>query len=328
MRNRFLRRGLSGLLVAGVSVSCALGKTKEKKPVFKDEYVQVSGLRMHCVTSGKGPLILFLHGFPEFWYEWKNQLAEFGKDHLAVAPDMRGYNLSDKPDSEEQYRMGYLVDDVLNLADHYSHGKKFVLVAHDWGGAVAWAFAIAHPERLSKLVIVNAPHPGVFARLLASDAKQQQASQYMLMFRSAQAEQTLSANNYVALVNAVLGAGLKDGVFTEDDKQEYIKAWSQPGALTGGLNYYRANRVGPPPAGQASEATSSGAFGADPSKLTVKVPTLVIWGEKDTALLTSNLDGLDQFVPELTIKRIPEGTHWVIHEKPAEVNGYIRDFIR
>ena len=328
MRNRFVRGGLCGFLLAGLSLSCAFAK--EKKPVLKDEYVQVSGLRMHCVTTGKGPLILFLHGFPEFWYEWKNQLGEFSKDHLAVAPDMRGYNLSDKPNSEEQYRMSYLVDDVLSLADHFSHGKKFVLVAHDWGGAVAWSFAIAHPERLSKLVIVNAPHPGVFTRILTSDAKQQQASQYMLMFRSAQAEQTLSANNYTPLVNAVLGAGLKDGVFTEDDKNEYVKAWSQPGALTGGLNYYRANRVGPPPSGQAGGQTesSTGNFAVDPSALTVKVPTLVIWGEKDTALVTSNLDGLDQFVPQLTIKRIPEGTHWVIHEKPAEVNGYIREFIR
>jgi pimeloyl-ACP methyl ester carboxylesterase len=328
MRNRLLRRGFWGLLLASLPLSVAFAKTKEKTPVLKDEFVQVSGLRMHCVTAGKGPLILFLHGFPEFWYEWKNQLAEFGKDHLAVAPDMRGYNLSDKPDSEEQYRMSYLVDDVLSLADHFSHGKKFVLVAHDWGGAVAWAFAIAHPERLDKLVIVNAPHPGVFGRLLASDPKQQQASQYMLMFRSPQAEQTLSANNYTPLVSAVLGAGLQNGAFTDEDKQAYIKAWSQPGALTGGLNYYRANAVGPPPPGQATEPASSGNFGADPARLTVKVPTLVIWGEKDTALLTGNLDGLDQFVPQLTIKRIPEGTHWVIHEKSAEVNGYIRDFIR
>ena len=298
--------------------------------MLKDQYVQVSGLRVHCVTAGKGPLIVFLHGFPEFWYEWKNQLAEFGKDHLAVAPDMRGYNLSDKPNSEEQYRMSYLVDDVLSLANHFSPGKKFVLVGHDWGGAVAWAFAIAHPERLDKLVIVNAPHPGVFGRLLASDPKQQQASQYMLMFRSPQAEPTLSANNYTPLVNAVLGSGLQNGVFTDEDKQAYIKAWSEPGALTGGLNYYRANAVGPPPPGQtpASTPASSGNFGADPSRLMVKVPTLVIWGEKDTALLTGNLDGLDQFVPQLTIKRIPEGTHWVIHEKPAEVNGYIREFIR
>ncbi len=315
--------------MAALCLPAALAKNKEKTPVLKDEYVQVSGLRMHCVTAGKGPLILFLHGFPEFWYEWKNQLTEFGKDHLAVAPDMRGYNLSDKPDSEEQYRMSYLVDDVLSLADHFSKGKKFVLVAHDWGGAVAWSFAIAHPERLSKLVIVNAPHPGVFGRLLASDPKQQQASQYMLMFRSPQAEQTLSANNYTPLVNAVLGPGLQNGVFTEDDKQAYIKAWSQPGALTGGLNYYRANRVGPPPPGQAAGGKEpSPSFGADPAALIVKVPTLVIWGEKDTALLTGNLDGLDQFVPQVTIKRIPEGTHWVIHEKAAEVNGYIREFIR
>jgi len=316
--------------MAGLSLSSALAKNKEKTPVLKDQFVQVSGLRVHCVTAGKGPLIVFLHGFPEFWYEWKNQLAEFGKDHLAVAPDMRGYNLSDKPNSEEQYRMSYLVDDVLSLANHFSPGKKFVLVGHDWGGAVAWAFAIAHPERLDKLVIVNAPHPGVFGRLLASDPKQQQASQYMLMFRSPQAEQTLSANNYTPLVNAVLGSGLQNGVFTDEDKQAYIKAWSEPGALTGGLNYYRANAVGPPPPGQtpASTPASSGNFGADPSRLMVKVPTLVIWGEKDTALLTGNLDGLDQFVPQLTIKRIPEGTHWVIHEKPAEVNGYIREFIR
>jgi pimeloyl-ACP methyl ester carboxylesterase len=330
MRNRFLRSGLAGLLIAALSQSSALAKTKEKKQVFKDQYVQVSGLRMHCVTAGKGPLILFLHGFPEFWYEWKNQLTEFGQDHLAVAPDMRGYNLSDKPNSEEQYRMSYLVDDVLSLADHFSHGKKFILVAHDWGGAVAWAFAIAHPDRLEKLVIINAPHPGVFGRLLMSDPKQQQASQYMLMFRSPQAEQTLSANNYTPLVTAVLGAGLKGGVFTEDDKQAYIKAWSQPGALTGGLNYYRANQVGPPPPGPDGDTKQppSSRPGMDLSALIVKVPTLVIWGEKDTALLTGNLDGLEQFVPQLTVKGIPDGTHWVIHEKPAEVNGYIRDFIR
>src|SRR5207245_7901433 len=130
-----------------------------------------------------------------------------------------------------------------------------------------------------------------FARLLASDPTQQKASHYMLMFRGEQAERTLSDNNYALLVNIVLGAGLKSGVFTEDDKQAYIKAWSQPGALTGGLNYYRANRVGPPAPGQAGAGSSStGNFAVDPTALTVKVPTLVIWGEKDTALLAQNLD--------------------------------------
>jgi len=291
-------------------------------PKFKDEYATINGVRLHYVSTGKGPLILFLHGFPEFWYEWKDQLAEFGKDYLAVAPDMRGYNLSAKPESLDQYQMDLLIEDVHALAAHLGH-KKFTLVGHDWGGAVAWAYAAAHPETLDKLVIINAPHPGVFARLLREDPDQQKASQYMLMFRSPQAEQTLSANDHAMLVNIVLGAGLKSGTFTEEDKKAYLAAWSQPGALTGGLNYYRAMEVGPPPPG-ASGAAATGKF---PARLDIKTPTLVIWGEKDTALTTHNLEGLEQFVPTLTIKRIPDATHWVIHEKPAEINGYIREFL-
>ena len=294
----------------------------KKTPELKDHYAEVNGVKLHYVSAGKGRLIIFLHGFPEFWYEWKNQLAVFGEHRLAVAPDMRGYNLSDKPVDVDSYQMKYLIEDVRALAQHLGH-KKFTLVAHDWGGAVAWALGIAHPECIEKLVIVNAPHPRVFARLLRDDPAQQKASQYMLLFRSPQAEATLSANQYAALVNAVLGPGLKSGVFTEDDKKAYVQAWSQAGALTGGLNYYRAARVGPPRDG----AESAGNFGVDPAKLTVSVPTLVIWGEKDTALLPANLEGLEQFVTNLTIKRIPEGTHWVIHEKPAEVNGYIQEFI-
>jgi len=324
-------RFVTGIVVSAILISGAAAAGKGT-PMLKDKYVTVNGVKLHYVTAGKGPLILFLHGFPEFWYEWKNQLAEFGKDHQAVAPDMRGYNLSDKPTDLDQYKIAVLVEDIRALADKLSHKKKFVLVAHDWGGAVAWSFAIAHPDYLSKLVIINAPHPGVFARLLTSDPAQQKASQYMLMFRGEKAESMLSANNYAGLVGAVLGEGLKTGTFTEADKEAYIKAWSQPGALTGGLNYYRANRVGPPPPKKEGEAApavvSTGNFAIDPNALIVKGPTLVIWGEKDTALLTQNLDGLDQFVPQLQIKRIPDGTHWVIHEKPAEVNAMIREFIK
>jgi epoxide hydrolase 4 len=300
------------------------GKAKEAKaPMLKHEYAEVNGQRLHYVTAGKGKLIMFVHGFPEFWYEWKNQLAEFGSDYQAVAPDMRGYNLSSKPAEVDQYQIKYLVEDLRALAEKLGH-KKFILVAHDWGGAVAWAFAIAHPDRLEKLVIINAPHPGVFQRELRDNPAQQKASRYMLMFRSAQAEQILSANNYAALVQAVLGEGLKTGVFTDADKQAYIEAWSQPGALTGGLNYYRASRVGPP-TGDDKQAPN---FAAGLSSLEVKVPTLVVWGERDTALLTGNLEGLDKFVPNLTIKRIPDGTHWVIHERPTLINEYIRAFIK
>lgn len=298
---------------------------KEGAGMLKHEYADVNGVRLHYATAGKGKLIMFVHGFPEFWYEWKNQLAEFGRDYQAVAPDMRGYNLSSKPADVEQYQVKYMIEDLRQLAEKLGH-KKFTLVAHDWGGAIAWAFAIAHPDYLEKLVIINAPHPGVFQRELRDNPAQQKASQYMLMFRSPQAEQILSANNYAALVQAVLGEGLKAGHFTEEDKKAYIEAWSQPGALTGGLNYYRAARVGPPAAG--AEAKGDMASSMTLPSLDVKVPTLVIWGEKDTALLTGNLEGLDKFVPNLTIKRIPEGTHWVIHEKPALVNSYIREFIK
>ena len=316
---------ISGLLVICFSVCAAAGTADDKKgqPMIKHDYAEVNGVRLHYATAGHGKqLIVFLHGFPEFWYEWKNQLLEFGKDYTAVAPDMRGYNLSAKPAEVEQYQVKYLIEDVRALAAHLGH-KRFILVAHDWGGAVAWAYAIAHPETLEKLVIINAPHPGVFARELKENPAQQKASGYMLIFRSPEAEQRLSANNYAALVQVVLGEGLKNGTFTEADKQAYIEAWSQPGALTGGLNYYRAARVGPPTEGQKDGASFANTF----SSLNVNVPTLVIWGEEDTALLTGNLEGLDKYVPRLTVKRIPEGTHWVIHEKPQMVNGYIREFI-
>jgi pimeloyl-ACP methyl ester carboxylesterase len=297
--------------------------------MFKHDYAEVNGVRLHYVAAGEGALLLFLHGFPEFWYGWKEQLAEFGKDHLAVAPDMRGYNLSSKPAAIDQYRMKYLVEDVRALAEDLGH-SKFVLVGHDWGGVVAWAFAMAHPECLEKLVIVNAPHPAVFLRELRDNAAQQQASQYMLLFQTPQAEGILSANNCAALVSVVLGDGLKSGAFTEEDKAAYLSAWSQPGALTGGLNYYRASGIGPPGPGptlvtKAEEVLAH--FGVDPSRMVVKVPTLVIWGEKDTALLASNLEGMEAFVPNLALRRIPEGTHWVVHENPGEVNGYIREFL-
>jgi len=293
--------------------------------MLRHEYADLNDVRLHYVTAGKGKLIMFVHGFPEFWYEWKNQLAEFGRDYQAVAPDMRGYNLSSKPADVDQYQVNYLVEDLRALTEHLGH-KRFTLVGHDWGGAVAWAFAIYHPDYLEKLVIINGPHPGVFERELRENPAQQRASQYMLVFRRPQAEEIISANNYAALVDAVLAEGLKQGYFSEEDRKAYIEAWSQPGALTGGLNYYRAAGVGPPPSGGAHwRATERMASGL--SSLTVKVPTLVIWGEKDEALLTGNLEGLDRFVPDLTVKRIPDGSHWVIHEKPGLVNSHIREFI-
>jgi pimeloyl-ACP methyl ester carboxylesterase len=287
-----------------------------QSPNLRDEFAEVNGVKLHYVASGTGPLMIFLHGFPEFWYQWKDQLAEFGRDHLAVALDMRGYNLSDKPDGVEQYDLWYLVEDVAALAGHLGH-EKFVLVGHDWGGVVAWAFAIAHPERVEKLVVINAPHPGVFARLLREDPPQQRVSQYMLMLQGEKAEEVLAAENYSVLHRLLIQPGMVKG---------YMAAWSQPGALTGALNYYRASRVGPVLEG-AQNGDLSRFFDFPISKLMVNVPTLVIWGEKDIALVSRNLDGLCHVVPDLRIKRIHEATHWVIHEKPTTVNGHIREFV-
>jgi epoxide hydrolase 4 len=289
--------------------------------MFKHDYAEVNGIRLHYAMNGSGKLILFVHGFPEFWYAWKDQLAEFGRDHCAVALDMRGYNLSDKPEAVEQYAIKYLVEDLRALARSLGH-ERFILVAHDWGGAVAWALAINQPECVEKLVIVNSPHPAVFARELAENPVQQKASQYMLAFRSRKTEAMLAADNYAALVGIVMGEGLQKGHFTEQDRQAYIAAWSQPGALTGGLNYYRASRVGPPSGDEQARTFEPGARSMD-----VRVPTLVIWGERDVALTPGNLEGLDAYVSDLTIRRIPNGTHWVVHEQPAVVNGYIREFI-
>jgi len=291
-----------------------------RKNMFEHKYADVNDIRLHYVTVGKGKLIMFLHGFPEFWYEWKKQLAEFGRDYQAVAPDMRGYNLSSKPTDVAQYRIKHLIEDVRALAERLGH-KKFILVAHDWGGGVAWPFAIRHPEYLEKLLIINAPHPVTFVRELRDNPAQQKASQYILLHRTPKAEEILSRNNYALLASNLLEDGLKQSYFTEEDKKAYIEAWSQPGALTGGLNYYRATHLG------SFTGESDDILSADPSLFIVKVPTLVVWGEKDKYLLTGNLESLEKYVPDLTIKRIPDGSHWVIHEKPGLVNSYIREFI-
>lgn len=292
--------------------------------MIEHNYAYVNSMSLHYATSGSGELILFVHGFPEFWYAWKNQLLEFGREYHAVAPDMRGYNLSEKPAHVDQYQVKYLCDDLRELAEHLGY-KRFVLVGHDWGGAIAWAFALQHPSYLHKLVVINAPHPALFERELRDNPAQQKASEYILMFRSPEAEQILSANQYDFLYQGVLNDGVTKGYFNEDDCRAYLEAWSQPGAITGGLNYYRAARIGP---ATAEGMPAKGKFVADLSELTVKVATLVIWGEKDPYLLAGNIEGLEEFVTDLTIKRIPDGSHWVVHEKPALVNDLIRAFLQ
>jgi len=282
-------------------------------PQLTHQYAEVNGVKLHYVSGGEGEPILFLHGFPEFWYAWKNQLSEFGKDHFVVAPDLRGYNLSSKPKGLDSYRINTLIEDIRALIEYLGY-KKIILVAHDWGGFIAWRFAIAYPDYLEKLIIINMPHPGVFARELTSNPAQQKASRYMKWLQNPLIEKLLSAFHYKFMFSYIFLEMTQQKLFTPEDKKAYMEAWSQPGALTAAINFYRAARAKPSPI-------------SDPNLLKIKAPTLVIWGEKDRYFVKENLNGLEQFVPNLVIKRISAASHWVIHEKPELVNNYIRQFI-
>jgi pimeloyl-ACP methyl ester carboxylesterase len=292
---------------------------------FQHAYADLpNGVRLHYASAGAGPLILFVHGFPEFWYEWKDQLAEFSRDRLAVALDMRGYNLSSKPTDVKAYGAKHLVEDLRLLIDHLG-ARPCIMVAHDWGGAVAWNFAARHPDYLSRLVMINAPHPYTFARELRDNPAQQKASAYMNLFRSDKAERVLSDNNYARLSRMTLDSwAANGGVVTEPDRQAYLCAWSQPGALTGGLNYYRASPLHPPEEGSAPAGATPE---LDPALFKVRVPTMVIWGERDEALLPGNLQGLEAHVSDLRVRRIQDASHWIVHERPALVNRLIREFL-
>ena len=282
-----------------------------------------NGMRLHVASCGDpgNKLILFVHGFPEFWYEWQYQLETFGSDHYAVAPDLRGFNLSDQPKEVEKYRAKHLVEDLRLLIKHLGH-SRCILVAHDWGGALAWGLAIAHPELLEKLVIINSPHPVAFARELAGNAAQQEASRYMNLLRSDKAERVLSENDFARLRAMTLDQWRRGAPDAVEDAA-YREAWSRPGALTGSLNYYRASPLYPPVDGDPGAKSLQ----LDPAAFTVRVPTMVVWGMRDRALLPCLLEGLDKCVPDLRIERLPDASHWVMHEQPEILNALIRDFI-
>jgi pimeloyl-ACP methyl ester carboxylesterase len=264
---------------------------------------------------------LFLHGFPEFWYAWRRQLADLGDAYLCVAPDLPGYNLSSKPGEVARYRTKRLIDDVAAFAAQFSRKKKFTLIAHDWGGALAWAFAIKRPELIDRLVIVNAVHPGAYQREIAKNPAQAAASQYIHEIRAEGSEARYAANDY-ALLWRSLSKAAEAGHLTAADRAAFVKAWSEPGALTGMFNWYRAMRMDPPKPGAAPAAEVY-----NDEALMVRVPTLVIWGMQDTSLLPGCVEGLERWVPEVDVRRVPDASHWIVYEKPAFVSATIRDWL-
>ncbi|HEY0974481.1 MAG TPA: alpha/beta hydrolase [Solimonas sp.] len=283
---------------------------------MQSHYANVNGTRLHYVRAGSGPLLLFVHGFPEFWAVWESHLSAFAGEYTVVAPDLRGYNRSDKPEGLAAYRPKVLVEDLRALVAHLGF-ERCRLVAHDWGGALAWSFAIAHPQCIERLVILNAPHPVPFARELRDNPAQQAASEYIHTLRSADGERAMSEHDFAAL-RALFG----DWKLDAGRQARYREAWSQPGALTAMLNYYRASPMHAPTA----DAPGVAGLRLEPAQFMVRVPTLVIWGERDAALLPSLLDGLDECVPDLRIERVADASHWVVHEQPQRVETLIREF--
>ena len=270
-----------------------------------------NGIRMHYVTQGEGPLIVLLHGFPEFWYSWRFQipfLAEHG--YTVVAPDLRGYNDTDKP------RKGYDIPTLLRDIEGLIKGlgqEKAIIVGHDWGGGLAWGFAIRYPHMTERLIVMNAPHPQAMLREFRT-LKQLRKSWYMFLFQIPWLPETILLRNHANEIGRILrGSAVQKDAFPREVIAKYQAARSKPGAVTAALNYYRQIFRHPP--------------GPAERKSHISIPTLLIWGEQDIALGIELTYGLEQWVDNIQVKRIPDSGHWVQQEQPDKVNQLMLAFL-
>lgn len=268
--------------------------------------VETGGVTLHCVAAGSGPLLVLLHGFPESSYAWRRQMPGLAAAGFrVVAPDLRGYGESDRPKGVAAYRVQALVDDVAGLIERLGM-ERAVVVGHDWGGVVAWYTAMLRPERVRRLVVLNAPHPAAYARELRRGSSQLWRSWYAGMHQLPWLpERAWQAFDH-ALLRKVLGGG---PARTRAEEDVYVDAFSRPGGMTPALNYYRA-------------AVRHGA----PRATTVRAPTLLVWGERDRYLVPELTLGLERWVPELRIQRLSEAGHWVHHEEAERVTALISAF--
>jgi pimeloyl-ACP methyl ester carboxylesterase len=285
-----------------------------KQADWRHRQAQVNGVRLHYVEAGSGPLVVLLHGFPEFWYAWRHQIPALAEAGFRVlAPDLRGYNLSDKPTGVPAYRLEALLGDVIGLI-HHAGAEQAALVGHDWGGVLAWYLAMHHPDRVEKLVILNAPHPAAYRREMRRWI-QRLKSWYVFFFQiPGLPEQVLEAGDFDVIDRMLCRQPVHPEAFTAEDRRLYKQALARPGALTAALNYYRALR--------------------DPSHRTpndnapIQVPTLLLWGERDSYLSPRLTEGLDAWVPNLRVARFPDVSHWVQNDVPERVNRLLIDFVR
>ena len=278
--------------------------------VWTDGEANVGEVRLHWIEAGSGQPVVLLHGFPEFGHAWRHQLpALAAAGFRAVAPDMRGYNLSSRPSGHLHYTVQRLAGDVAGLVKALGGGPVH-LVGHDWGGVVAWYVAMHHPELVDRLVILNAPHPAIFRREIVKP-DQFFRSWYVYFFQlPGLPEWAIRRNDFGVLERIFRHDPVHPGAFTESDIGRYKDAAARPGALTAMLNYYRAARL------------------PRPEPKAVRAPTLLIWGMRDQALSPRNTEGLEEWVPDLRIERIPNSSHWVMSDVPERVNELLAGFLR
>jgi pimeloyl-ACP methyl ester carboxylesterase len=299
--------------------------------------IATNGIRLHCVVDGDGPLVVLLHGFPECWYSWRHQIAALAPRFRVVAPDLRGYNLSDKPRPVAAYALSELVADVRGLVEALGE-RQAVIVGHDWGGGVAWTFAMDHPEMTRRLVVLNCPHPAIFAEHLRANPRQIARSWYMFFFQIPWLPETLLRLGHARAVgDAIRRSAVRQDFLTADDLARLRDAASEPGALRAAINYYRA--MFRSPLGQAAWPRWMRRFVHGDRPLEgvrteledwpkTSSPTLLIWGENDVALgkeLTLGMEPL--FTAPFQVKYIPLCGHWVQQEQPAVVNQFLLDFL-
>ena len=282
-----------------------------------------TGVELDVAVAGHptNPPIILLHGFPESHRTWRHQIADLANDHFVLAPDQRGFAKSSKPEGVENYTPDKPVADMIALADHFDI-ERFTLVGHDWGGAIAWMAALNHPDRVARLIIVNAPHPFVFQKSLFDDMAQREASQYISAFRNTDLEKHIDSIGLSAFFD---GSFMRHTDFerVKDEKPIYLEQWGQPGAMTAMLNWYRASAVQVPAMDETPErpAFLDGPFPP------LKMPTLVIWGLGDKALLPVQLEGLEALVPDLTLKKLEGVGHFAPWEAPEKVTGAMREWL-
>jgi pimeloyl-ACP methyl ester carboxylesterase len=279
-------------------------------------------LKVQIGGAADAEAIILLHGFPESHRTWRYVAPELARHFRVLAPDQRGFGASDKPEGVDNYRAEHPIADMLALADLFKI-DRFTLVGHDWGGAIAWAAALKHADRLNRLVILNAPHPLIFQKSVIDDPPQRQASQYIRAFRSPMMEAGIEAMGLDAFFDKTFGGHVDLSKIDPGERQIYLDDWKQEGALTAMLNWYRASQLTVP------------AMDEDPGKPVwthapfpkVRVPTLVLWGTSDKALLPTQLEGLGDLVEDLTVERIEGAGHFVPWEQPEPVVRAIRNFI-